>query len=124
MRTYRNPYQHPIGFLALLVVCLSSILYSVCFLPSLFSKNRLASTLLVNSSTRPQDQAPFQWKERPKRLIVFGDSASDNGRYLVDPPPENQVFAQDMTQGQVWSERLCAVVLQLLRYRHIETNEC
>ena len=120
VRTSRSPYQRPIFFLALLVICLSSIYLSTCFLPSILSSNRLASTLLAPSKSH--GRAPFKWKEPPKRLIVFGDSTCDNGQYPIDPPPEDEVMPQDTARGQVWTDWLCAAVRHTLHNVSLREN--
>lgn len=51
------------------------------------------------------------WKQPPRRLIVFGDSWSDNGQYLIDQPTEALLPSRDEAQGPVWTEWLCLFVL-------------
>lgn len=78
--------------IAILGLSLCSILYLVWFLPrALKLKNEL----------------PNIWNKSPRRLIVFGDSWSDNGEYPVDPPSKALLPSRDPAQGKVWTEWLC-----------------
>lgn len=42
--------------------------------------------------------------------MVFGDSFSDTGVYLIDPPKEDQQPTRDPAAGQRWTETLCEEV--------------
>ena len=48
------------------------------------------------------------WRKPKRRLIVFGDSWSDNGEYLIDPPHSDMLPQRDPARGKVWTEYLCA----------------
>lgn len=50
------------------------------------------------------------WKQPPRRLIVFGDSWSDNGQYLIDQPTEALLPSREEAQGRVWTEWLCLFI--------------
>lgn len=54
------------------------------------------------------------WKQ-PPRLIVFGDSWSDNGQYPIDPPAGLLLPSREEAQGLVWTEWLCLSVLAVDR---------
>lgn len=51
------------------------------------------------------------WKQPPRKLIVFGDSWSDNGQYPTDPPTGTLLPSREEAQGLVWTEWLCLSVL-------------
>ena len=72
-------------------VCICSILYLAWYLPTLSVKTELTNA----------------WSEAPRRLIVFGDSWSDDGKYPIDPPPRTLRPLRSEAQGQVWTEWLC-----------------
>ncbi|KAL8968736.1 MAG: hypothetical protein Q9183_002321 [Haloplaca sp. 2 TL-2023] len=73
------------------LVCFCSILYLVWYLPTANVKHELQSA----------------WSDTPRRLIVFGDSWSDNGLYPIDGPPKNLIPVKDEAQGLLWTEWLC-----------------
>lgn len=77
-----------------IAVCICSILYLAWYLPSVNVKHELESA----------------WSDAPRRLIVFGDSWSDNGKYPIDMPPRRLVPVRDEAQGPVWIEWLCLAV--------------
>ena len=81
-------------FYAAIGIGLCSILYLVWILPSSSLRNEL----------------PNVWSKWPRRLIVFGDSWSDNGQYPIDPPSEALLPSRDPAQGRVWTEWLCMAV--------------
>ena len=99
---------------AIVAFSLFSILYLVVFFPAFSVKNSLES-LLPASSFEPNEQT--QWSANPRRLIVFGDSWSDNGQYPIDPPPKDQMPKRKKAQGKVWTEWLCSAVSQSNRVR-------
>lgn len=78
-------------FTGVVGICLCSIIYLTYYHPPSTVKTELKNA----------------WSEAPRRLIVFGDSWSDNGKYPIDPPPKIMVPSRDQTQGQVWTEWLC-----------------
>ena len=71
-----------------------SILYLAYMLPSFGVKNEFQNA----------------WSKSPRRLIVFGDSWSDNGEYPIDPPSKDLLPLRDDAQGKVWTEWLCQAV--------------
>ncbi|KAI4239324.1 MAG: hypothetical protein L6R40_005539 [Gallowayella cf. fulva] len=75
-------------------VCLCSFLYLVCYLPTASVRHELKSA----------------WSNAPRRLIVFGDSWSDNGRYPIDVPPKKLLPMKEEAQGLLWTEWLCSAV--------------
>ena len=75
-------------------VLLCSFLYLVWYLPTANVRYELRSA----------------WSDAPRRLIVFGDSWSDNGIYPIDLPPKNLLPIKDDAQGMVWTEWLCEAV--------------
>ena len=109
----RSPLTRSIGFVAaaIALVCLSSIAYLIYWLPSSSSGSDVQAILPISlADSRQRSSARFHWIEGPRRLVAFGDSWSDNGQYPIDPPPEDQVFARDALQGQIWTDWLCAAV--------------
>ncbi|KAL8839792.1 MAG: hypothetical protein Q9170_001603 [Blastenia crenularia] len=78
-----------------LVVCFCSILYLAWYLPSVNLRHELTSA----------------WSDAPRRLIVFGDSWSDNGKYPIDLPPKNLLPIKEEIQGPVWTEWLCLAAM-------------
>lgn len=50
------------------------------------------------------------WNDAPRRLIVFGDSWSDNGLYPVDPPSQGQDLIRDEARGKAWTDWVCLLV--------------
>ncbi|KAL8803164.1 MAG: hypothetical protein Q9182_003336 [Xanthomendoza sp. 2 TL-2023] len=51
------------------------------------------------------------WSDVPLRLIVLGDSWSDNGKYPIDLPRNRLPPLQDQIQGPVWTEWLCSAII-------------
>ncbi|TID24322.1 hypothetical protein E6O75_ATG02687 [Venturia nashicola] len=47
------------------------------------------------------------WTGTSRRIVVFGDSFSDTGVYLIDPPKEEDTPIRDPAAGQRWTETLC-----------------
>ena len=95
------------GLAAIGIIGLCSILYLTWFLPGFSVKNelgRLLPTVSVTNGTH------MQWNNKPRRLIVFGDSWSDNGVYPVDPPSKDQMPDREEARGMVWTEWLCSAV--------------
>ena len=91
-------------FTAISGLCICTLLYLVRYLPSLGVKTELKN----------------HWSKRPRRLIVFGDSWSDDGEYPIDPPREELRRTRDPAQGKVWTEWLCSYVSisdELSRFR-------
>ena len=99
----------PRHLIILLAVSVCSILYLTRSLPRATSSINVELEKLINSSsTQPAD--PIQWGKSPNRLLVFGDSWSDDGHYPIDPPASDQTPVRDEARGRVWTEHLCAVV--------------
>lgn len=107
----RGPLTRFIGLVVVAIASLFSIAYLTYCLPSSSSRSNQGPTLPNQLATGgAQSSAPLRFVENPQRLVVFGDSWSDNGQYPIDPPPENLVFPRDAQQGQVWTDWLCATV--------------
>ena len=53
----------------------------------------------------------FLSKAGPNRLVVFGDSWSDNGEYLVEDPLFHSYRPNHVEQGPSWPEWVCKTVL-------------
>ena len=104
----RSPRTRSIGFVAIAAVSLSSIAYLTFYCLPVSSSSR--SHALGPLSNWVRGPTAFQSPESPQRLIVFGDSWSDNGRYPVNAPSQDQVIARDAQQGQVWTDWLCVMV--------------
>ena len=90
-----------------LVLSLCSIIYVTRFIPGYSVKGNWERLL---PSTSHKTQVKLQWDDSPRRLIVFGDSWSDNGQYPINPPPPEQAPARDEAQGKVWTDWLCSSV--------------
>lgn len=78
-------------------VLICSFLYLVWYLPTANVRYELKSA----------------WSDAPRRLIVFGDSWSDNANYPIDLPPKKLLPTKDEAQGPVWTEWLCSAVRPL-----------
>ncbi|KAL8952912.1 MAG: hypothetical protein Q9222_001202 [Ikaeria aurantiellina] len=74
--------------------CVCSIFYLAWYLPTINVKYELKTA----------------WSDAPRRLIVFGDSWSDNGNYPIDSPSKQLVPVREESQGLVWTEWLCYAV--------------
>ena len=98
------------GLTAIGIIGLCSVLYLTIFLPGFSVKTELAR-LLPKPTSEPQSQV--QWDASPRRLIVFGDSWSDNGQYPIDAPPRDQMPSREEAQGKVWTDWLCSAVGRL-----------
>ena len=97
-----------LAFIVTLGLC--STLYLTWFLPGFSVKNefdRLLPTTSAANGTR------LHWDNKPRRLIVFGDSWSDNGQYPVDPPSKDQMPSREEARGKVWTEWLCSAASYL-----------
>lgn len=77
-----------------IAVCVCSILYLAWYLPSINVRHGWKSA----------------WSAAPRRLIVFGDSWSDNGKYPIDSPQKRLLPVKEEVQGLVWTEWLCLAV--------------
>jgi hypothetical protein len=75
---------------------LVSFFYFSWIYPTLHVKSRLVKT----------------WAGTSRRIVVFGDSFSDTGVYLIDPPEEDKKPIRDSAAGQRWTEALCEEVCQ------------
>lgn len=92
---------------AIIAVGLCSIVYLTCFLPAVAVRTKLGRLVpTVSVST----EAHIHWNSNPRRLIVFGDSWSDDGQYPVDPLPKDHIPSRQDAQGKVWTEWLCSAV--------------
>ena len=92
---------------AAVVVSLCSILFFTRYFPGRSVSTKLERFLpskIVQTEVKPNSN------NSPRRLIVFGDSWSDNGQYPIDPPPREQIPIRDEAQGRVWTEWLCSSV--------------
>lgn len=95
------------SFATVLILSLCSILYVTRSIPGYSVKNNWERLLPVISD---KTQIKLHWDDSPRRLIVFGDSWSDNGQYPINPPPPEQAPARDEAQGKVWTDWLCSSV--------------
>lgn len=93
------------GLTAIIAVGLCSIIYLTWFLPAFSVKTKLGR-LFPTVSGDVESQTHLN--STPRRLIVFGDSWSDNGRYPIDPPSKDQIPTREEAQGKVWTEWLCS----------------
>lgn len=94
--------------LAVVVVfSLCSIFYLTRSFPGYSVKTKLEHLL---PSVSVKTQLKLHWNDSPRRLIVFGDSWSDNGQYPINPPPHGQVATRDEAQGKIWTDWLCSSV--------------
>lgn len=92
---------------AAVVISLCSILYLARSFPGRSPSTKLDKFL---SGTASRTEIKLHWNDSPRRLIVFGDSWSDNGRYPIDPPAREQLPIRDDAQGKVWTDWLCSSV--------------
>ena len=92
---------------AIVVVSLCSILYLASSFPGHSIRTNLEQLL---PSMSVKTAIKLHWNDSPRRLIVFGDSWSDNGQYPIDPPPREQVPTRDDAQGKAWTDWLCLSV--------------
>jgi hypothetical protein len=76
------------------VLGIASFVYFGWIYPSLHVKSRLVKA----------------WSGSSRRIIVFGDSFSDNGEYLIDPPDAKERPVRDPAEGPRWNEVLCEEV--------------
>ena len=88
-------------FTAIVAISVGSILYLAYTLPSFNVKVQIKNA----------------WTTSPRRLIVFGDSWSDNGDYPIDPPSGKFFPSREPAQGKVWTEWLCQAVRFLDTFR-------
>ena len=98
---------------AILATGICSIVYLTWFLPGLSVKTGLERFVPTNSAkteASAKTEVDIQWDQSPRRLIVFGDSWSDNGQYPIDPPPKELMPVRDEARGKVWTEWLCFAV--------------
>jgi len=79
-------------FTAIIGLSFCSILYLIYIFPT---------------ASKLKNELPNVWNKSPRRLIVFGDSWSDNGEYPIDPPSKALLPSRDPAQGKVWTEWLC-----------------
>jgi len=90
---------------AIIAAGLCSIVCLTWFLPAFSIKTKLGRLLPTVSV---DTEAHTHWTSSPRRLIVFGDSWSDDGQYPVDPPQRDQGPRREEAQGKVWTEWLCS----------------
>jgi hypothetical protein len=79
--------------IAAFVIC--SLLYFAWIYPSLHVTSRIAKA----------------WTGSSRRIIVFGDSFSDTGSYVV-PISEELRHSRDPAEGKKWTEILCEEVCE------------
>lgn len=75
----------------------------------------LAVTLIlylgwVIPSTRQYTQWQKSWSGSVRRIVTFGDSWSDTGRYILNGPPPGYEPIRHPAGGPVWPEALCQEV--------------
>ena len=107
------------GLTAIIAISLCSILSLAWLLPG-FSVRTKLERLLPAGSVPTEAQA--LWNTSSKRLVVFGDSWSDNGQYPIDPPPKDQMPGRDEARGKVWTEWLCSSVGRFHKRKNTRTN--
>lgn len=105
----RKGFSRFAGLTAVISTGLCSLLYLIYFSPRQSLKIEV-QTFLSSPLTKPEGKGHLQWSNRPRRLIAFGDSWSDNGHYPIDPPSADQVAIPDKARGPVWTEWLCSEV--------------
>ncbi|KAK0658414.1 hypothetical protein DIS24_g4820 [Lasiodiplodia hormozganensis] len=76
----------------------------------------LAVTLIlylgwVIPSTRQYTQFQKSWSGSVRRIVTFGDSWSDTGRYILNGPPPGYEPIRHPASGPVWPEALCQEIL-------------
>ena len=108
-RPWASCFTNPRVLLSFLAVCIPSSLYIAYSLPKQSAKPNLHNIL----STQDGENSPkpaFEWKPGPKRLVVFGDSWSDNGKHPVNAPGDDQALSKSEDQGRSWTEWFCQEV--------------
>ncbi|KAF2137177.1 uncharacterized protein K452DRAFT_302209 [Aplosporella prunicola CBS 121167] len=65
----------------------------------------------VIPSTRQYTQWQKSWAGGVRRIVTFGDSWSDTGRYILNGPPPGYEPIRHPLSGPVWPEALCAEIL-------------
>ena len=101
------------GLTAILAISICSTVYLTWFLPGFSVKTgleRLIPTNDAKTESSAKTEVDIHWDQSPRRLIVFGDSWSDNGQYPVDPPPKELMPVREEARGKVWTEWLCVAV--------------
>jgi hypothetical protein len=79
---------------AIAAFVIGSLLYFAWIYPSLHVTSRITKA----------------WTGSSRRIIVFGDSFSDTGSYIVPPSSEDRRRTRDAAEGQRWTEVLCEEV--------------
>ncbi|KAF6230343.1 hypothetical protein HO133_004683 [Letharia lupina] len=92
---------------AVVIVSLCSILYLKRSFSTYTVKTKL-ERLLPGVSVNTEIK--LHWNDSPRRLIVFGDSWSDNGQYPVNPPTRELTPTRDDAQGKIWTDWLCSSI--------------
>jgi len=90
---------------AIIAFSLCSMFFLTWLLPGFSVKTKLGRFLPTDSVAT---EAQIHWNNSSRRLIVFGDSWSDNGQYPIDPPPKDQMPSREDARGKVWTEWLCS----------------
>ena len=99
------------GLTVILAIGICSIIYLTWFLPGFSVKTGFERFIPTGSAkTEVETEVEIHWDKSPRRLIVFGDSWSDNGQYPIDPPPKELMPERDEARGKAWTEWLCAAV--------------
>ncbi|KAK7548628.1 hypothetical protein IWX49DRAFT_589701 [Phyllosticta citricarpa] len=65
----------------------------------------------VIPSTRQYTQFQKSWSGSVRRIVTFGDSWSDTGRYILNGPPPGYEPIRHPASGPVWPEALCQEIL-------------
>ncbi|KAL8807330.1 MAG: hypothetical protein Q9200_004722 [Gallowayella weberi] len=89
---------HPIR-----IICRNPGAFTVCVCSFLY-------LLRYRSTAHVRHEGRSTWSDAPRRLIVFGDSWRDNGKYPIDLPRNRLLPLKDEIQGPVWTEWLCSAV--------------
>ena len=98
----------PKGLTTIVAISLCSVLYLVWLLPRLPIRSGFIRPSLLFSTNTTENKIPPN--THPRRLIVFGDSWSDDRQYHIDPPLANDIPDWKEQQGKVWTEWLCFAV--------------
>ena len=111
------------GFTAILAIGICSIVYLTYFLPGFSVKTQLERFIPTGSTkTEIKTEVEIHWDDSPRRVIIFGDSWSDNRQYPIDPPPKELMPVRDEARGKVWTEWLCAAVFYPRSHCSISAN--
>ena len=92
--------------MAIAAVGLCSIIYLAWLLPAFSVRTKVGKQFPVLKD------AHLHWNSKPRRLVVFGDSLSDDGQNPTISPLEDPRPKQHEAQRKVWTEWLCFAASQ------------